>query len=376
MRLSLTMSPAGTFKDADGREVTSELADFVPETVNGSVDIEFTFKNAPLAAKTIVAAETVTHEGVEVAVHKDLNDKDQTVYIPELGTTLTDNYGQKMFIGSKGAVLEDVVAYKNLPAGTYTMFGKLVSKADGSVIAESSQVFTVETDSETADGEVTVTFSVDTNKHKGEILVAFEYLFEGELKKVPESGEKAVHEDISDEGQTVYIPEIGTTAAATDGGKVLPMNAKTVIKDTVEYSGLIAGMEYQLKASVFDKTTGEILEGVTAEAKFKPDKSSGTVVIEIPVDTSEITGHNLVVFEELYVLETSERLIADHKDKSDKDQAVSVDKPHPHAPQTGDSSNIGTWVWVFGGAALALAVTLFIIIRTGKRKKNKENMAE
>ena len=70
--------------DADGKEVTSELVDFVPKKANGSVDIPFTFKNADLTTHSIVAAETVWHEGTEVAVHKDLSDEDQTVTVVPL----------------------------------------------------------------------------------------------------------------------------------------------------------------------------------------------------------------------------------------------------------------------------------------------------
>ena len=360
--------------DAEGKEVTSELVDFVPETADGYVEISFTFKSVTLTSRTIVAAETVWHEGVEVAVHKDLTDKDQTVYIPEIGTTLTDNNGQKMFIGSKKAVLEDVVSYKNLPAGTYTMFGKLINKADGKVVSESRQAFTVVTDRETADGTVTVTFTFDTDKHEGKILVAYEYLFEGELKKMPKSGEKAVHENPDDESQTVYIPKVGTVAAAEDGGKLLPISDKAVIKDTVEYSGLIPGREYQLRASVYDKTSGKLLDGVTAEAKFTPKASSGTTVVTITVDTTGIQGHSLVVFEELYVLESSERLIAEHKDANDKDQAVTVYTPPRDYPKTGDTTKMWIWFALFGATGAGLAAAFIILVK--KNSKNKKEKAD
>ena len=360
--------------DAEGKEITSELVDFVPETADGSVEISFTFTSVSLTFRNIVAAETVWHEGVEVAIHKDLTDKDQTVYIPEIGTTLTDSNGQKMFAGSKKAVLEDVVYYKNLPAGIYTMFGKLVNKADGKVVSESRQVFTVETDKETADGTVTVTFTFDTDKQEGKILVAYEYLFEGKLRKMPKSGEKAVHENPDDEGQTVYIPKVGTTAAAYDGGKVLPISEKAVIKDTVEYAGLMPGREYLLRASVYDKTAGKILEGVTAEAKFTPKDTAGEAIVEITVDTTGIQGHNLVVFEELYALEASERLIAEHKDVNDKNQAVTVDSPPRDYPKTGDSTRIWIWIAVFAAAGVGLIAAYVSMIK--KNSKNNKNKAD
>ncbi len=357
--------------DAEGNEVTSELVDYVPETEDGSVDIEFTFKNAVLTSQTFVAAETVWHEGICVAVHMDLSDQDQTVYIPEIGTTLTDDKGQKMFIASKSAVLEDVVSYKNLLPGTYTMFGKLIDKADGSVVSKSSQVFTVETDEENTDGSVTVTFTFDTEKHKGKVMVAYEYLFEGELKMMPETGAKAVHENPEDEGQTVYIPKIGTMAAASDGGKVIGISKTAVIKDTVEYSGLIPDMEYTIHASVYDKTTGKMLEGVEAERKFTPKSASGTIEVEIPVDTTAITGHHLVVFEKLFVMEADARLVAEHEDENDTDQAVTVDSPPKEYPKTGDTSRYWIWFAVFGAAGAALIVSYLILVKKNKQNKEK-----
>ena len=45
------------------------------------MDVTFTFKNANMKTHSIVAAETVKHEGQEVAVHKDLSDEDQTVTV-------------------------------------------------------------------------------------------------------------------------------------------------------------------------------------------------------------------------------------------------------------------------------------------------------
>ena len=354
--------------DAEGSEVTSELVDYVPEAADGTVEITFTFKSVTLTSRTIVAAETVWHEDVEVAVHKDLTDKDQTVYIPEIGTTLTDDSGQKMFLASESAVLEDVVAYKNLPAGTYTLFGKLINKADGKVVSESRQVFTVEADGETADGSVTVTFTFDTQKHKGKVLVAYEYLFEGELKKMPKSGEKAVHENPEDEGQTVYIPEIGTTATTADGGKVIDISEKAAIMDRVEYSGLIPGKEYVIRASVYDKTAGKILEGVEAEAEFRAEKPDGELVVKILLDTTGITGHELVVFEKLYVKEKDERLIAEHEDKNDVAQAVTVARPPKYYPKTGDNTNLWIWIAVFVAAGGGLMAAYIILVKKNKNK--------
>lgn len=55
----------------------------------------------------------------------------------------------------------------------------------------------------------------------------------------------ATHEDLSDEGQTVRIPRIGTTATdASDGDHVAQASAKLRIADEVAYEGLTPGQEY------------------------------------------------------------------------------------------------------------------------------------
>lgn len=72
--------------DADGNEVTSEVC-FTAETKTGSIDISFTFDGTNLAGKSVVAFETVTYKGVEIAVHADISDSGQTVDFPKVPDT-------------------------------------------------------------------------------------------------------------------------------------------------------------------------------------------------------------------------------------------------------------------------------------------------
>lgn len=65
----------------DGKEVCSEVT-FTPETADGEVTVSFTFDGSVITKETeIVAFETLYHEGTEIAVHADIDDKDQTVTI-------------------------------------------------------------------------------------------------------------------------------------------------------------------------------------------------------------------------------------------------------------------------------------------------------
>ena len=67
----------------------------------------------------LVAFETLSHNGVEVAVHTDITDKGQTVTVenpkPAIGTTATDGAdGDKTVTADTKATIVDTVEYTNL----------------------------------------------------------------------------------------------------------------------------------------------------------------------------------------------------------------------------------------------------------------------
>ena len=82
---------------ADGKEVTAE-AIFIPEKPNGTVEMSFTFPASALAGNTIVVFESVYHEGKEIAVHADLEDKDQAIIIRRKGGLLIRKTSEDDFV--------------------------------------------------------------------------------------------------------------------------------------------------------------------------------------------------------------------------------------------------------------------------------------
>ena len=90
-----------------------------------------------------------------------------------------------------------------------------------------------------------------------------------------------------------------------------------------------------------DKETGKALElngkVVTAETKFTPKTTDGTVDVTFTVDTSNLSGKHLVVFEKLYYGNVE---FAKHEDINDKDQTITmnVQKELPKKTQTGDNN--------------------------------------
>ena len=72
----------------DGEKVTASTT-FTAEKAEGSVEVVFEFDASAIAGTTVVAFEYMEYTGVEVAVHEDIEDEDQTVYIPDVHTTAT-----------------------------------------------------------------------------------------------------------------------------------------------------------------------------------------------------------------------------------------------------------------------------------------------
>ena len=70
----------------DGEKVTASTT-FTAEKSEGSVEVVFEFDASAIAGTTVVAFESMEYEGVEVAVHADIEDEDQTVYIPDRKST-------------------------------------------------------------------------------------------------------------------------------------------------------------------------------------------------------------------------------------------------------------------------------------------------
>ncbi|MBR3361884.1 MAG: VaFE repeat-containing surface-anchored protein [Lachnospiraceae bacterium] len=306
-------------------------------------------------------------------VHDSLLDENQSIYYAGVKTEAFDALtGEHMGVASETVTVIDHVRCSNLIIGKeYTVKGELMYQEDftdagrrvhkkGSTTGITSEItFTAEAKNEVHD----MTFVCDASKVEGAVIVVFENLYHN-------YAEIAGHADLEDETQTVWYPGIRTTATGTDGGKVIEISKTAVIKDTVEYSGLVPGLEYEIHASVYDKTAGKLLEGVEAERKFIPKSASGKIEVEIPVDTTAITGHHLVVFEKLFVVEADAKLVAEHEDANDTDQAVTVGSPPKEYPKTGDTSRYWIWLAVFGAAGAALIVLYLILVK--KKKQNKE----
>lgn len=317
-----------TLKDTAGKEIIA-TAKFTPKASSGKQKVKFKFDATLLGGHKSVVFERLYLDGEIQASHEDPEDEDQTVeFLPvEIGTTATDAADGDKTIGvGKAVTIEDEVSYKNLATGReYTVTGTLMDSASGEPLTDADgNAITASTSFEPEDtqGKVKVTFSVDTSTLSNKKLVVFE-------KLAAEGNVIASHEDLTDEGQTVEVvpPEIGTSAAdGADGDKEITADGKASIIDTVKYTGLVPGTEYELTGTLMDAENGEALKradgkDITATAKFTPQAQDGTQDVTFTFDASGLGGAKAVVFEKLFVDGT---LIGSHEDPTDEGQTVEI----------------------------------------------------
>jgi len=341
-----------------GQAVKTEK-EFVAEETSGTVEMQFTFDGSALKGKEVVVFENCFYDDKLVAVHADIKDKGQTIWFPEIETSAADSEtGANNSNPDEMVTIVDTVSFENLIVGeTYKVSGKLMDQEtsqplmiDGAEVAAEKEFV-----AETADGNVELSFTFNGSALTGKAVVVFEDLYYQD-KLV------AVHADITDKDQTIWFPEIGTTAVdKKDGDKEVTAEGKVTIIDRVAYEGLEVGQKFTVKGTLYDKETGKplVIDGkkVTAETTFVAKEANETVEVEFKFDASELGDKELVVFEKLFHAESKVE-IAQHEDIEDKGQTVKTVTPPP-TPQTGDDSTMGFFIALATIAAAAALYTGF-----------------
>ena len=299
-----TLMDADTGKavlDDDGNEITASK-EFVAPAKDGSVDITFNFVGVSLAGKTIVAFEEVYYKGRRYAVHADLSDEGQTVYVPKIRTKALDaNTGLNQVKADSNATVVDTVTYENLlPGKKYTMKGVLMTSA-GNALMVNGRTITASTEftPTTPNGSVDVTFTFDASEIGGRKLVFYEYL---EL----DGDTVASHTDISDTDQTIYVPSIKTTIIDSENGiHNAAADKEITLIDTVRYNGLEVGRKYSVTGTLVDKETRKALlddagKEITASNEFTAEKPNGAIEITFKFSGVSLAGKTTVAFEHMY----------------------------------------------------------------------------
>lgn len=308
-------------------------------------------------------------EWLLISVHNaDLTDTDEIVNVVDLGLTTTavdDTDGDKIIEPGRAQVVRDKAVYVNLVQGRdYILVARLIdknaSKADGQTrvlriggneVPAIVTKFTMPNDTE---GNTTVRFPIDATEIPGRELVVFERIYEYVEGANSSNWEQVLtdlvisHEDLDNSSQTVQVRQrIGTEALDKyDEDHVIGVGMATIV-DTVRLEGL-AKENYKIVGYVVEKKgeNGEDTEDVPIRA-LKENGNLADIKIEAPLDlrtatvipedmemnfkfdTREFAGKELVIYEELYRVESNgtNTLLAWHKDATDANQTVKVATP-------------------------------------------------
>ena len=321
----------GTLMDKDtgeavmvnGNPVTASQT-FTSDGTKKVLDMHFNFDSSALGGKTVVVCEKLTYGDYVAATEEDMENKDQTIYFPEIHTTATDSEtADHLTLADSRAVITDTVTYTNLLKGeTYTLSGVLMDKETGKELLVDGEPVTQEMafTAGRASGTKKLKFEFDTTGLAGKSFVVYETL-------TLEDVEVAEHKDINDEGQTIHIPAAQTTAT-DDSSKINVSEAKKEISvtDTVAYRNLVPGKEYTVRGTAVDKETGEPLTDadgneLVSTAKFTAASADGSVDVKFKFDGTAMAGRSVVFFENVYY---TDKLIAVHADIDDEAQTVHI----------------------------------------------------
>ena len=222
------------YLDSEGNKYEKTM-EFNAKTSDGIIEVRFEKVKLSFEYKELVVFErlTDTKNDATVAVHEDINDKDQTVFRPQASTAASSSKGTKTINEDTGnAKISDKVMYKGLTSGnTYCAVATLY-KTDGTQIqidgkpVSSKVTFTPKKSDGTI--EVPLTFNVDSLSY-GESVVIFENLFDVATEEEKQDGtqlediEIVRHNDLNNKNQTLKykIPVIPKTGEETSPALII-----------------------------------------------------------------------------------------------------------------------------------------------------------
>lgn len=372
-------------KDANGNVITASAtftitdADLVDGVATKVITVSFTgIDTTVLGGKTLVCFETLESNNVTLAVHADLEDENQTVTVPDMGTTLVEETSEtKTVTYGEECTLVDTIAYEGLTVGqTYTVEGQLydaetgeaILDANGNPVVSESVTFVPAL----PDGTVATIFVFDTTilSSATVTIVAFEDIYHTNTNiKV------ATHADLTDESQQVFVPKIGTTADV-NGAKTFAPDSSVTLNDVIAYTGLTPNREYRVVTALYNSDgTPFTVDGtpVTAEATFTPEAANGSYTATFTFNASSLSnGQQIVVFEYIYDNGT-DLLVGKHEDLTDSNQTVTTStvttRTSNGAPSTGEKAMYRT---VKGVCLITIGICLAILYKDKRNAANED----
>ena len=314
-------------KDNISNVIAEKSHQFFASDYSQEVDLEYTFNAKELEGKRLVVLaelHRLNRKGSTlVAVHKDINNVDETVVFPKIKTTARDKKdgGKELFAGEKQTV-KDKVSYFNLIIGrVYKVMGRLVDAETGEPILDNGKEVTAEKEftAKESNGFVELEFTFDARALAGKTVVLFEDVYQDKIKI-------ATHTDITDKEQSIYIPKITTKLTGKDSDKKkFHAREKIRLTDTMQYENFVKGKVYYAKGKVVNDKTGKVIQ--RSEGNFIADEKNGKASLDFTINGKGLEGARLVCFEEIYTVDENgnpDKLVASHKDINDENQSVRI----------------------------------------------------
>lgn len=319
-------------------EVLTASSSFEATDSEMAIRLEFDVPTSELAGKTVVAMTELSNEEGALASHADISDEDQAVRLPGISTeAFSVTTGDHQLPQGEGQSVADTVLLSNLTVGkTYEIAGTLHERRQdgtdaGALEDENGNPITASIALEATETNMTATMEfegVDASILADSDIVVFEELSQSGFLL-------ARHADVSDENQSVHVPELATTAASTEtGGHDVPAQGTQEIVDLVHASNLIPGKEYTISGELHIRERAEdgtIVDGgalldekggpVSATSTFMATDETMDVALTFSIDASELAGKTLVAFEEL---SSDGVTLVVHADINDEEQTVRI----------------------------------------------------
>lgn len=371
---------------------------FRPSSNSGTVavsNIQFRFPEgrADLTNRKFVVYETLTYsDGSSImkngkvdpgSIHKDPNDTNQIVTYSDLPVDTTAKVANASGDGKVGYIsgklsqtmIEETVTLENLNAtDEYQLSPYLVLKSTGKVL-DKAKVYLVDAKGKKtlitkgAEGDTFVPNGGGWNSPEGRFKFTalaktqmIKLAFDVSAYKNTLAGEEVVvceeiggiqsfdgddyyytygvHNDLDDADQTVkFISSTIKTKASmvSTNTKYAYALGNDTVKDTVSLTGLIVGQTYSLQGHLIDKATTKSINSQFTNKNFVATAESMEVEMDLGIDTSELAGKDIVVYENLYYRGS---LIASHVDINDVDQTVTILNPTIKTKASSSSSDI------------------------------------
>ena len=354
---------------------------FAASGENGAETLTFSFDARELAGHTLVVYETLKTGDTVIAEHRDSEDAEQTICVPEIKTSAG--------ISEDNHEIKDIVTYGNLlPDSSYVLRGWLVDTSTGEKIPGSDSSVKLTTGTKTS-GSIEMILKTDNyDNMPGHSMTAFEELY----IIVKENGKEkevlaASHKDRSDKAQTVEICQDlllkkKVTGSGGDHNKkfsfrivftgLVPDQSYTVEGDDTKVFNADGSGRAEVPVSLSDGQSAAIRQlPKGAQYQITEDASDHVAGFTVYSEDMADDGARIAVVSGSNEEDSSEDLSTEVETVDLFDGTVVVQwenrREKTRTPDTGDRSDMMMYAVLAGTAAMTFLALAAVRIR-GKRK--------